>query len=64
MNESLRGYVKRFSETLNRVEKSTDSTAIMAYKVGLRSTRFAVKIVEEPLVSMSDLYEKHIAPWI
>ncbi|KMZ68651.1 hypothetical protein ZOSMA_234G00260 [Zostera marina] len=57
-NETLREYVKRFAETLNRVEQPSGSAAIMAFKVGLRPTRFAVKIAENLPINIADLFEK------
>lgn len=58
MSETLREYVKRFAETLNKVERPSDSAIIMAFKAGLRSTRFAVKIAENPPIDIADLFEK------
>ncbi|KMZ63548.1 hypothetical protein ZOSMA_3G00250 [Zostera marina] len=57
-NETLREYVKRFVETLNRVERPSDSASIMAFKAGLRPTRFAVKITKDPPADIADLFEK------
>lgn len=39
-------------------ERPSDSAAIMAFKTGLRPTRFAVKIAENPLTDIADLFKK------
>lgn len=57
-NESLRGYITRFNETLIKVVRPSDGAAIMALRAGLRPTQFLLKITEEPPTSLSKLLER------
>lgn len=57
-NESLRGYITRFNETLMRVARPSDGEAIMALCVGLRPTRFLLKMTNKPPTTLSKTMER------
>lgn len=53
--ETLRQYVKRFSETMERVVKTEDSALIMAFSVGLKPTCFVVKLLNKKPKTLDDV---------
>lgn len=57
-NESLRGYITKFNETLIKVAKPTDGTTIMALRAGLRPTRFLLKFIENPPTSLAEMMDR------
>ena len=63
-NETLRQYIKRFSQVRNSIPEVAESSVIQAFKAGLRNRRFTEDIAMNPprtTVELFDMADKYAA---
>ena len=63
-NETLRQYIKRFSQVRNSIPEIAESSVIQAFKAGLRNRRFTEDIAINPprtTVELFDTADKYAA---